>query len=199
MKNLDEVKNLLENSSNFRFGSIELQNDNLICLCDSTHLIDNVSNFKRHPDLKLKQLVDILAIDYPNKENRFEVVYLFLSHENNFRISIKMKIKDGDKIPTLTNIYPSANWLEREVFDMNGIEFEGHPDPRRILTDYNFKGHPLRKDFPLTGYEEVRYDPELKKVVYGPVKLQQAYRDFDFKSPWQKPEYIKKEQEKGGK
>ena len=199
MKNLDEVKNLLENSSNFRFGSIDLQNDNLICLCEAAHLIDNVSNFKRHPDLKLKQLVDILAIDYPNKENRFEVVYLFLSHENNFRISIKMKIKDGEKIPTLTNIYPSANWLEREVFDMNGIEFEGHPDPRRILTDYNFKGHPLRKDFPLTGYEEVRYDPELKKVVYGPVKLQQAYRDFDFKSPWQKPEYIKKEQEKGGK
>lgn len=199
MKNLDEVKNLLENSSNFRFGSIDLQNDNLICLCEAAHLIDNVSNFKRHPDLKLKQLVDILAIDYPNKEDRFEVVYLFLSHENNFRISIKMKIKDGEKIPTLTNIYPSANWLEREVFDMNGIEFEGHPDPRRILTDYNFKGHPLRKDFPLTGYEEVRYDPELKKVVYGPVKLQQAYRDFDFKSPWQKPEYIKKEQEKGGK
>jgi NADH-quinone oxidoreductase subunit C len=199
MKNLDEVKNLLENSSNFRFGSIDLQNDNLICLCEAAHLIDNVSNFKRHPDLKLKQLVDILAIDYPSKENRFEVVYLFLSHENNFRISIKMKIKDGEKIPTLTNIYPSANWLEREVFDMNGIEFEGHPDPRRILTDYNFKGHPLRKDFPLTGYEEVRYDPELKKVVYGPVKLQQAYRDFDFKSPWQKPEYIKKEQEKGGK
>ena len=199
MKNLDEVKNLLENSSNFRFGFIDLQNDNLICLCEAAHLIDNVSNFKRHPDLKLKQLVDILAIDYPNKEERFEVVYLFLSHENNFRISIKMKIKDGEKIPTLTNIYPSANWLEREVFDMNGIEFEGHPDPRRILTDYNFKGHPLRKDFPLTGYEEVRYDPELKKVVYGPVKLQQAYRDFDFKSPWQKPEYIKKEQEKGGK
>ena len=199
MKNLDEVKNLLENSSNFRFGSIDLQNDNLICLCEAAHLIDNVSNFKRHPDLKLKQLVDILAIDYPNKEDRFEVVYLFLSHENNFRISIKMKIKDGEKIPTLTNIYPSANWLEREVFDMNGIEFEGHPDPRRILTDYNFKGHPLRKDFPLTGYEEVRYNPELKKVVYEPVKLQQAYRDFDFKSPWQKPEYIKKEQEKGEK
>jgi NADH-quinone oxidoreductase subunit C len=199
MKNLDEVKNLLENSSNFRFGLIDLQNDNLICLCEAAHLIDNVSNFKRHPDLKLKQLVDILAIDYPNREDRFEVVYLFLSHENNFRISIKMKIKDGEKIPTLTNVYPSANWLEREVFDMNGIEFEGHPDPRRILTDYNFKGHPLRKDFPLTGYEEVRYDPELKKVVYGPVKLQQAYRDFDFKSPWQKPEYIKKEQEKGGK
>ena len=199
MKNLDEVKNLLENSSNFRFGLIDLQNDNLICLCEAAHLIDNVLNFKRHPDLKLKQLVDILAIDYPNKENRFEVVYLFLSHENNFRISIKIKIKDGEKVPTLTNIYPSANWLEREVFDMNGIEFEGHPDPRRILTDYNFKGHPLRKDFPLTGYEEVRYDPELKKVVYGPVKLQQAYRDFDFKSPWQKPEYIMKEQEKGGK
>ena len=196
MKSLEEVQNLLENSSNFNFASINLANNDLTCVSDKSYLIDNISNLKRHPDLKLKQLIDILAIDYPNREKRFEVVYLFLSHEQNFRISIKINIKDEEKIPTLTNIYPSANWLEREVFDMNGIEFDEHPDPRRILTDYNFKGFPLRKDFPLTGYEEVRYDPEQKKVIYGPVKLQQAYRDFDFKSPWQRPEYIKKEQEK---
>ena len=140
-----------------------------------------------------------MAIDYPANEKRFEVVYLLLSHENNFRVTVKVEVDENEKLPTLTNIYPSANWLEREVFDMNGIESEGHPDLRRILTDYEFEGYPLRKDFPLTGYKEVRYDPEKRKVVYGPVKLQQAYRDFDFRSPWQGPEYIKKAQEKSEK
>ncbi len=121
---------------------------------------------------------------------------MLLSHENNLRLTVKLQIEDKKKIKTLTNIFPSANWLEREVFDMHGISFDKHPDLRRILTDYNFEGFPLRKDFPLTGYKEVRYDLEKKKVVYGPVNLQQAYRDFDFKSPWQSPQYIKKEQQK---
>ena len=131
MKNLDEVKNLLENSSNFRFGSIDLQNDNLICLCEVTQLIDNVSNFKRHPDLKLKQLVDILAIDYPNKEDRFEVVYLFLSHENNFRISIKMKIKDAEKFIASAN-YGASIIFTGTVRNQNnnknviGITYDSH-------------------------------------------------------------------------
>ena len=196
MKSLDEVKTIIEGSPNFRFAKIELQNDNLVCHCNADQLIDNVVQLKRHSDLKFRQLVDILAVDYPNREKRFEIIYLFLSHENNLRISIKIDLEDQKKIQTLTNVFPSANWLEREVFDMNGIEFSAHPDLRRILTDYNFEGFPLRKDFPLTGYKEVRYDPETKKVVYGPVKLQQAYRDFDFKSPWQGPDYIKKEQEK---
>ena len=196
MKILEEIKNIIEGSANLRFEKIQMQNDNLICLSDVENLIENISQLKKHPELKFKQLVDILAVDYPNKEKRFEVIYLLLSHEKNLRISVKVRVKDDEKISTLTNIFPSANWLEREVFDMNGIIFQNHPDLRRILTDYGFEGFPLRKDFPLTGYKEVRYDPEKKKVTYEPVKLQQAYRDFDFKSPWQRPEYIKKEQQK---
>lgn len=196
MKILEEIKNIIEGSANLRFEKIQIQNDNLICLSDVENLIENISQLKKHPELKFKQLVDILAVDYPNKEKRFEVIYLLLSHEKNLRISVKVRVRDDEKIFTLTNIFPSANWLEREVFDMNGIIFQNHPDLRRILTDYEFEGFPLRKDFPLTGYKEVRYDPEKKKVTYEPVKLQQAYRDFDFKSPWQRPEYIKKEQQK---
>ena len=196
MKILEEIKNIIEGSANLRFEKIQMQNDNLICLSDVENLIENISQLKKHPELKFKQLVDILAVDYPSKEKRFEVIYLLLSHEKNLRISVKVNVRDDEKIFTLTNIFPSANWLEREVFDMNGIIFQNHPDLRRILTDYGFEGFPLRKDFPLTGYKEVRYDPEKKKVTYEPVKLQQAYRDFDFKSPWQRPEYIKKEQQK---
>ena len=199
MKTLEDIKIAVEGSSKFRFTKTILQNDNLIFLTEVKYLIENITHFKRHPDFKFKQLIDILAIDYPANEKRFEVVYLLLSHENNFRVTVKVEVDENEKLPTLTNVYPSANWLEREVFDMNGIEFEGHPDLRRILTDYEFEGYPLRKDFPLTGYKEVRYDPEKRKVVYGPVKLQQAYRDFDFRSPWQGPEYIKKAQEKSEK
>ena len=199
MKTLEDIKITVEGSSKFRFTKIIQQNDNLIFLSEVKYLIENITQFKRHLDFKFKQLIDILAIDYPANEKRFEVVYLLLSHENNFRVTVKVEVDESEKLPTLTNVYPSANWLEREVFDMNGIEFEGHPDLRRILTDYEFEGYPLRKDFPLTGYKEVRYDPEKRKVVYGPVKLQQAYRDFDFRSPWQGPDYIKKEQEKSEK
>ena len=121
---------------------------------------------------------------------------MFLSHENNFRISLKIKIGDEEIVPTLTDIFPSANWQEREVFDMYGIRFADHPDLRRILTDYEFEGYPLRKDFPLTGYKEVRYSAEHQKVIYEPVKLAQDYRDFNFESPWEGSEYIKKEQDK---
>ena len=196
MKTLEEIKTVVESSPVFRFQKTFLQNDNLIFNCDNKDLIENISQLKRHPELKFRQLVDILAVDYPNREKRFEIIYLLLSHENNLRVSIKAEAEENEKIQTLTNVFPSANWLEREVFDMNGIEFDKHPDLRRILTDYEFEGFPLRKDFPLTGYKEVRYDPEKKKVLYEPVKLQQAYRDFDFRSPWQSPEYIKNEQEK---
>ena len=196
MKTLEEIKTIVESSPVFRFQKTFLQNDNLTFNCDNKDLIENISQLKRHPELKFRQLVDILVVDYPNREKRFEIIYLLLSHENNLRISIKAEAEENEKIQTLTNVFPSANWLEREVFDMNGIEFDKHPDLRRILTDYEFEGFPLRKDFPLTGYKEVRYDPEKKKVLYEPVKLQQAYRDFDFRSPWQSPEYIKNEQEK---
>jgi len=140
---------------------------------------------KNHPILKFRQLVDILGVDYPTKNKRFEVIYLLLSHEINLRIVLKIQVEDGESVPSITDIFLSANWLEREVFDMYGIVFENHPDLRRILTDYEFEGFPLRKDFPLTGHTEVRYDDETKKVIYEPVKLSQAYRNFDFESPWE--------------
>ena len=146
--------------------------------------------------LRFRQLVDILGVDYPKRSNRFDVVYLLLSHEFNNRITVKTSVKLDEALPSVVPIFPVANWFEREAFDMYGIKFTNHPDLRRILTDYEFEGYPLRKDFPLSGHTEVRYDDELKKVVYEPVKLAQAYRDFDFESPWEGTKYIKKEQDK---
>jgi NADH-quinone oxidoreductase subunit C len=151
---------------------------------------------KSNDKLKFRQLIDIAGVDYPEEEKRFNLVYLLLSHEKNIRIKVSINFEIEKKIPTLTKIYPSANWMEREVFDMYGIEFIDHPDLRRILTDYNFEGHPLRKDFPLTGFKEVRYSEKDKKVIYEPVKLEQNYRDFDFESPWEGTKYIKEIKEK---
>lgn len=131
------------------------------------------------------QLMDITAVDYPERAQRFDVVYNLLSLKHNQRIRIKLAVDEQTPVPTVTSIYPTAGWFEREVWDMYGILFSGHPDLRRILTDYGFDGHPLRKDFPLTGYVEVRYDTEKKRVVYEPVKLNQAFRNFDFLSPWE--------------
>lgn len=162
---------------------------------DKKDLLKLILFLKNHPILKFKQLVDILGVDYPSKDKRFEVIYLLLSHEINSRITIKIQIKDGESAPSITEIFLSANWLEREVFDMYGIVFENHPDLRRILTDYEFEGFPLRKDFPLTGHTEVRYDDEIKKVIYEPVKLAQAYRNFDFESPWEGSKISKQIQE----
>lgn len=133
--------------------------------------------------LRFRQLVDILGVDYPKRANRFDVIYLLLSHEFNNRITVKTSVKLDEALPSVVPIFPVANWFEREAFDMYGIKFTNHPDLRRILTDYEFEGYPLRKDFPLSGHTEVRFDDELKKVVYEPVKLAQAYRDFDFEFP----------------
>ena len=134
---------------------------------------------------KFRTLIDITAVDYPAEEMRFTLVYHYLSMQQNIRIRIKSSIKEGQIVPSITKLFPAANWFEREVFDMYGILFSNHPDMRRILTDYGFQGHPLRKDFPTTGYLELRYDQERKKVVYEPVKLTQEYRRFDFMSPWE--------------
>ena len=146
---------------------------------------------KTNEKCKFRQLTDITTVDYPRKEKRFKLVYLLLSHENNHRLIINSNIKEKTIVPSITKIFPSANWMEREVFDMYGITFKDHPDLRRILTDYGFEGHPLRKDFPLTGYKEVRYSENQKKVIYESVKLEQNYRNFDFESPWQGTKYIK--------
>ena len=156
--------------------------------------IDNISEIifflKNNEKCKFKQLIDITAVDYPNREKRFKMVYLFLSHENNNRIILNSDISIDTKVLSISNIFPSANWMEREVFDMYGIIFKDHPDLRRILTDYDFEGYPLRKDYPLTGHTEVRYSEDQKKVVYEPVKLEQNYRNFDFESPWEGTKYI---------
>jgi len=169
--------------------------DQIVINLGKHDLLKLILFLKNHPILKFKQLVDILGVDYPSKDKRFEVIYLLLSHEINSRIVIKIQIKDRESAPSITEIFLSANWLEREVFDMYGIVFENHPDLRRILTDYEFEGFPLRKDFPLTGHTEVRYDDEIKKVIYEPVKLAQAYRNFDFESPWEGSKISKQIQE----
>ena len=157
-------------------------------------IISTILFLKTNQKCKFRQLIDITAVDYPQKEKRFKVVYLLLSHENNLRLIINTSIDEKETIPSITKIFPSANWMEREVFDMYGISFKDHPDLRRILTDYGFDGYPLRKDFPLTGHTEVRYSEEKKKVIYESVKLDQEYRDFDFESPWEGTEYIKREE-----
>ena len=154
-------------------------------------LIDVVQFLKLNEKCKFRQLIDIAGVDYPEDEKRFELVYLFLSHEHNTRIKLLIKFQLSQTINSITKIFPSANWMEREVFDMYGIKFKNHPDLRRILTDYGFKGHPLRKDFPLTGFNEVRYSEKDKKVIYEPVKLEQNYRNFDFESPWEGTNYMK--------
>jgi len=168
----NNLKSLIEKNHKIKLTNLELNDDNLILSSSKEDLLFNIDFLKRSSDFKFRQLVDILGVDYPQREIRFEIIYLLLSHEKNLRISIKICV----------------------VFDMYGIKFSNHPDLRRILTDYEFEGYPLRKDFPLTGHKEVRYDSELQKVVYEPVKLAQDFRDFDFESPWEGSEYINKEQ-----
>jgi len=163
---------------------------------DIESLYSTILYLKTNDKCRFKQLIDITAVDYPEKEKRFKIVYLLLSHENNLRILISVNIDEKISVPSITKIFPSANWMEREVFDMYGISFKDHPDLRRILTDYGFKGYPLRKDFPLTGHTELRYSEEHKKVIYEPVQLDQQYRDFDVESPWEGTKYIKKETKK---
>ena len=168
-----------------------IENNELLIEIDENNLVEVVQFLKSNEICKFKQLIDIAGVDYPENEKRFHLVYLFLSHENNIRIKLLIKFDINRVILSITKIFPSANWMEREVFDMYGVKFKNHPDLRRILTDYGFKGHPLRKDFPLTGFNEVRYSEKHKKVIYEPVKLEQNYRNFDFESPWEGTNYIK--------
>ncbi|MBO9464456.1 NADH-quinone oxidoreductase chain 5 [Pelagimonas phthalicica] len=149
-----------------------------------------VEFLKTDPNCKFSTLVDLSGVDYPERAKRFDVVYHFLSMYQNQRIRLRVSVREDEMVPSIVDIHPSANWFERETFDMYGILFSGHPDLRRLLTDYGFRGHPLRKDFPTTGYTEVRYDEELKRVVYEPVSLVQEYRQFDFMSPWEGAQYV---------
>ena len=163
---------------------------------DPEDLLEVILFLKTNNSTKFRQLIEITAVDFLDKKKRFKIVYLLLSHEFNQRMLIDTYINENEKVDSLTSIFPSANWMEREVFDMYGIDFKNHPDLRRILTDYGFEGHPLRKDFPLTGHNEVRYNEEEKKVIYEPVKLEQNYRNFDYESPWEGTKYIKNQTKK---
>ena len=198
---LQKIEKLINSELSSKVKSSSIDNDELLIEVDEKDIVDVVQFLKSNENCKFKQLIDIAGVDYPDNEKRFELVYLFLSHENNLRIKLLIKFETDQSINSLTKIFPSANWMEREVFDMYGIKFKNHPDLRRILTDYGFKGHPLRKDFPLTGFNEVRYSEKDKKVIYEPVKLEQNYRNFDFESPWEGTNYIKeiKKSEKDGK
>ncbi len=195
MNSSQDIEKVINSELTTKINSSKINHHELKLYIDKDDLIDVILFLKNNSKTKFKQLIDITAVDYPENEYRFKMVYLFLSHENNQRINVEFNIKENDLADSITNLFPSANWMEREVFDMYGISFKGHPDLRRILTDYNFEGHPLRKDFPLTGYEEVRYNEEQKKVIYEPVKLEQNYRKFDYASPWEGTEYIKKAKE----
>ena len=189
--NLAELNNLLNSELTSKIKESKEENGELLINVDLANIYSTILFLKTDSKCKFRQLIDILAVDFPGEEDRFKIYYLLLSHENNIRIKIVSQIQIDSKVPSITKIYPSANWMEREVFDMYGIKFKNHPDLRRILTDYNFKGFPLRKDFPLTGFNEVRYSEKDKKVIYEPVKLEQNYRNFDFESPWEGTNYIK--------
>ncbi len=201
VENLKKIENLINSELTSKIQSSKIENNELKIEINDNDLIEVVQFLKSNEKCKFRQLIDIAGVDYPDEEKRFQLVYLFLSHEYNFRIKVLINFEVNQVINSLTKIFPSANWMEREVFDMYGVKFKNHPDLRRILTDYGFKGHPLRKDFPLTGFNEVRYSEKEKKVIYEPVKLEQNYRNFDFESPWEGTNYIKeiKQKEKDGK
>ena len=196
MKNLIDLEKKINSGLNTKINLSRIKHQQLYLNIDSKDLIDVAIFLKTNKDSKFRQLIDITAVDYPEKEKRFKLVYLFLSHEFNQRILIDYQINENEVVKSLTSVFPSANWMEREVFDMYGINFKDHPDLRRILTDYGFVGHPLRKDFPLTGHNEVRYSEDKKKVIYEKVKLEQNYRNFDYESPWEGTKYIKEQTKK---
>ncbi len=191
MINLIDLEKKINSELTTKIKKSEIRHEQLYINIESEDLIDVTLFIKSNENTKFRQLIDITAVDYPENIQRFKVVYLFLSHEFNQRIILSYLISENEVIPSLTQIFPAANWMEREVFDMYGVKFKDHPDLRRILTDYGFEGHPLRKDFPLTGHTEVRYSEDQKKVINEPVKLEQNYRNFDYESPWEGTKYIK--------
>ena len=193
MQNLIDLEKKINSELTTKIKKTEIRHEQLYVNIDNEDLIDVTLFIKSNVNTKFRQLMDITVVDYPENTQRFKVVYLFLSHEFNQRSVLSYLISENEVIPSLTPIYPAANWMEREVFDMYGVKFKDHPDMRRILTDYGFEGHPLRKDFPLTGHTEVRYSEDQKKVISEPVKLEQNYRNFDYESPWEGTKYIKEQ------
>ncbi|MCF6303833.1 MAG: NADH-quinone oxidoreductase subunit C [Rhodobacteraceae bacterium] len=194
---LNELGNLIEAKQTNAVRRFEVVNGELVIWIIPASIPGFVEFLRTNASCQFTMMIDITAVDYPEREKRFELVYHFLSMVLNQRVRIKADLSENENAPTITDIHPSANWFEREVFDMYGIRFSGHPDLRRLLTDYGFTGHPLRKDFPTTGYVEMRYDEVEKRCVYEPVSLTQEYRQFDFMSPWEGAEYILPGDEKG--
>ena len=193
---LSDLEKIINSGLTTNVKRSETKFDQLYIDIETKDIISTILFLKTNEKCKFKQLIDITALDYPNREKRFKIIYLLLSHENNLRIIINTYLDEKISIPSITKIFPSANWMEREIFDMYGLTFADHPDLRRILTDYGFEGYPLRKDFPLTGHIEVRYSENKKKVISEPVKLDQEYRDFDFESPWEGTKYISQDTKK---
>ena len=193
MINLIDLEKKINSELTTKIKNSKIRHDQLYINIESEDLIDVTLFIKSNENTKFRQLIDVTVVDYPESTQRFKIVYLFLSHEFNQRIILSYLIGENEVIPSLTSIYPAANWMEREVFDMYGVKFKDHPDLRRILTDYGFEGHPLRKDFPLSGHTEVRYSEDQKKVINEPVKLEQNYRNFDYESPWEGTKYIKQQ------
>ena len=196
MKNLVDLEKKVNSELTTKIKSSKIKHNQLYLNIDPDYLLEVILFLKNNDETKFKQLIDITAVDYPEKDKRFKLVYLLLSHEFNQRMLIDLYIHENEIVSTLSSILPAANWMEREVFDMYGVKFKNHPDLRRILTDYGFEGHPLRKDFPLTGHNEVRYSEDKKKVIYESIKLEQNYRNFDYESPWEGTKYIKKQTKK---
>ena len=199
MKSLLDLEKIINSELTTKVNYSEIKHNQIYITTDSEDIIDVILFLKVSEKTKFKQLIDLTAVDYPENDKRFKLVYLLLSHEFNNRIIVQCEINENEIVPSLTKIYPSSNWMEREVFDMYGISFKDHPDLRRILTDYGFQGYPLRKDFPLTGHGEVRYSEEQKKVINEPVKLEQNYRNFDYESPWEGTKYIKEQSDNNDK
>ena len=193
MQNIQDLEKILNSELNTKIKSSLIKHNQIYLKIDEADLTEVILFLKTNSKTKFRQLIDITAVDFPENEVRFKLVYLLLSHEFNQRIIVEIDVKEKGIVGSITSIFPAAKWMEREAFDMYGIEFKDHPDLRRILTDYGFEGHPLRKDFPLTGHNEVRYSQETKKVIYEPVKLEQNYRNFDYESPWEGTKYIKKQ------
>lgn len=184
-ESLEQVYTALKKKFSSNILDVTREGFEMAILVERPQIVDILSYLRDQKDLAFKQLTDLCGVDYLEREERFEVVYQLLSYKYNLRLRLKVTVDEESFVPSASKVYSAANWYEREVWDLYGVKFDGHGDLRRILTDYDFDGHPLRKDFPLTGYVEPRYDDEQKRVVYNPVKLPQEFRNFDFLSPWE--------------
>jgi NADH-quinone oxidoreductase subunit C len=187
---LEELASHLDNTLQGTLLRREIARGELTLVVPAAKIADVLDTLRRDSQCLFEVLIDICGVDFPERDKRFEVVYHLLSPRRNQRVRVKCETDADTPVPSVVDVFPAANWFEREAYDMYGILFSGHPDLRRILTDYGFQGHPLRKDFPLTGYVEVRYDDAQKRVVYEPVKLTQEFRSFDFMSPWEGTDYV---------